>query len=576
VHGVTGDMLGTWTASNGKTFFNLVDQNDAMHGKADAFVFGFPSYFFKSGSFDIREAANRLDLHLHSSGVLDYPAVVFVAHSMGGLVVMRELLTHREVMKKVPVVVFYATPMEGSALAAIGQELSSNSALAQMTDTNANALLQTLDEEWNSADGERRPPVRCAYEKIPMGPLKVVEWSSATRLCEGTPAPIAADHVTIVKPDNAGADAILVLQNALDRYVLNQTLDAKLDTPDFKDEGGNEVFTLQNALGKATARLANVGGSPLTFTIAEISDPTALLLWPDDTPQEIAPHDHVLLGIALSRGATASEYHFILRTGIAPDKQVIVRIPDLGAVKAQQVEMARTVASDIQTILNDPQRNQRFLAAGTDDADAREALVQIAKQAVAREAPGLPDGAHWVLTADLLNAANWPTLASRALKNAETVSKATARSPGAQHLAGIVAAQSGEGKIFDIAPTRVASSEAVAAWKVVQPLAEPANADVATALAARMQQMPALKVYGYSLEGDLHAARGDAPAAVVAYSEAEKLRKTPSVSGRLLRLRSVSTVASPSRNTAAAAAVPPAAKATSVDKARRLATQPQH
>src|SRR6476646_5387185 len=112
VHGVTGDMIGTWTASNGKTFFDLVDENDATRGKADAFVFGFPSHFFKVGSFDIREAANRLHLQLKTQGVLDYPAIVFVAHSMGGLVVMRELLTNRDILPKVPVVVFYATPTE--------------------------------------------------------------------------------------------------------------------------------------------------------------------------------------------------------------------------------------------------------------------------------------------------------------------------------------------------------------------------------------------------------------------------------------------------------------------------------
>ena len=120
VHGVTGYMVGTWTASNGKTFFDLVNENPATKGKADAFVFGFPSFLLTAGSFDIREAANRLHLQLKTQGVLDYPAIVFVAHSMGGLVVMKELLTNRDVLAKVPVVVFYATPMEGSLSAEVG------------------------------------------------------------------------------------------------------------------------------------------------------------------------------------------------------------------------------------------------------------------------------------------------------------------------------------------------------------------------------------------------------------------------------------------------------------------------
>lgn len=559
VHGITGDMVGTWTAPDGKTtFFNLVDEHPATHGKADAFVFGFPSYIFKAGSFDIREAANRLHLHLQAGGVLDYPTVVFVAHSMGGLVVMRELLTHREVMKKVPVVVFYATPMEGSVVAAIGQEFSPNSALAQMTDADGNALLQSLNDDWRSVPDADRPHVRCAYEKTTVGPLKIVPWTSATRFCEGAPPAIEANHITIVKPASSGADAILVLVNALNDYVLDKALTAKLETPDFTTEGGNDVFTVRNALGKESARLLNSGGSPLNFTIAEISDPTALLLWPDDTPQNIGPHDKVMLGIALSRGATANEYHFTLRTPIAPDRKVIVRVPDLQVVRAQQADVARSMAADMQAVLATPGKRQSFAAGG--DTAAREALVQIAREAVARESPTLSESAQWVLTADLLNAANWPTLASRALQNAEKASPSAARNAGVRHLAGIVAAQSGEQQIFTTGPTPPATSETLAAWKVVQPLTEPSSAAVAGTLATSMQQVPALKAFGYSLEGDLRATKGDALGARAAYSEAAKIRATPSVSGRLQRVQGVSAV-TPANDTGA-------------DRARPLSQQP--
>ena len=566
VHGVTGDMVGTWTAADGTTtFFNLVDEHPATHGKADAFVFGFPSYIFKAGSFDIREAANRLHLHLQSGGVLDYPTVVFVAHSMGGLVVMRELLTHREVMKKVPVVVFYATPMEGAVVAAIGKEFSPNSALAQMTDADGNALLQSLNDDWRSVPDADRPRVRCAYEKTTVGPLKVVPWTSAARFCEGAPPAIEANHITIVKPASSGADAILVLVNALNDYVLGKALEAKLETPDFTTEGGNAVFTIHNALGKESARLLNRGGSPLNFTIAEISDPTALLLWPDNTPQDIGPLGEVRLGIALSRAATGNEYHFTLRTPIAPDRKVIVRVPDLQAVRAQQADVARSMAADMQAILADPGKQQSFAARG--DEEGREALVQIARTAVAREAPTLPESAQWVLAADLLNAANWPTLASRALKNAEKASPSAARNPGVRHLAGIVAAQSGEKQIFTTGPTPPATSETLAAWEVVQPLTEPSSAGVATTLATSMQQVPALKAFGYSLEGDLRAAKGDAPAARAAYSEAIKIRPTPSVTRRFERSQSVNAV--PPR----AVAVTPG-KDPGAERARRAAQQP--
>ena len=534
VHGVTGDMVGTWTASNGKTFFDLVNENDATKGKADAFVFGFPSYFFRAGSFDIREAANRLHLQLKTQGVLDYPAIVFVAHSMGGLVVMRELLTNRDVLPKVPVVVFYATPMEGALIAALGKEFSPNSALAQMTPADGNALLQSLSDEWQSITGGARPHVRCAYEKTPVGPAMIVPWASATRFCEGAPPAIEASHITIVKPDRPGADAILVLVSALNDYVLSKSLEAKLETPDFTPEGDAAVFVLHDALGKQRARLVNSGGSPLTFTLAEISDPTRLFLWPDDTPQDIKPHDKLDLGIALSRSATANEYRFTIRTPIE-DKKVIVRVPDLAVVEAQRAAVANLVATDIQATLNDPKQRQRLLTAPPEASS--EAVVQIANAAVRKQAPGLPDQARWVLTADLLTAANWPTLAARALRNAEAIAPSTARNPAVQHLAGIVAAQSGDREIFKASPTSVASAETLAAWKVKQPLTAPANAAVATTLAGEMKSIDALKGFGFSLEGDLHQATGNTTAAETAYTRAAKIRPSPSLSLRMQKLQ---------------------------------------
>ncbi|HVW04716.1 MAG TPA: hypothetical protein VHB78_06885 [Vicinamibacterales bacterium] len=539
VHGVTGDMVGTWTASNGKTFFDLVNENEATKGKADAFVYGFPSYLFKSGSFDIREAANRLHLQLKTQGVLDYPAIVFVAHSMGGLVVMRELLTNRDLLPKVPVVVFYATPMEGALIAAIGQEFSPNSALAQMTEADGNALLQQLSDDWRSIPDADRPHVRCAYEKTTVGPLKIVPWSSATRFCEGAPPAIEANHITIVKPDRPGADAILVLVSALNDYVLGKQLEARLETPDFTVEGDHDVFVLHDALGKQNARLVNSGGGPLTFTLADISDPTQLFLWPDDTPEDIKAHDKVALGVALSRAATAREYRFTIRTP-NEDTKVVVRVPDLAAMKAQQSATANAVAKEMHASLGDPQQRERWLAASPDTPS--DALVQIAHAAVSKQAPDLPDQARWVLTADLLAATNWPTLAARALRNAEAIAPSTARNPAVQHLAGIVAAQSGDREIFKSSATPVASPETLATWKVAQPLTEPANAAVATTLAGQMQSIPALKGFGLSLEGDLQQSKGNATAAETAYTEAAKIRASPSLSSRLQKVKLKSTV----------------------------------
>jgi hypothetical protein len=66
-----------------------------------------------------------------------------------------------------------------------------------------------------------------------------VPWESATRFCDGAPVPIDADHLSIVKPDRAGHDAMVVLTNALDDFVLGKNVAAKLETPDFVPEGSS-------------------------------------------------------------------------------------------------------------------------------------------------------------------------------------------------------------------------------------------------------------------------------------------------------------------------------------------------
>ena len=68
-----------------------------------------------------------------------------------------------------------------------------------------------------------------------------------------------------------------------------------------------------------------------------------------------------------------------------------------------------------------------------------------------------------------------------------------------------------------------------------QPLSHPSYAAQANQLAARMVELPSLKYYGLSLQGDLQKAQGDTAAATVAYKRAS-IRPTPSVRSRLMSL----------------------------------------
>ena len=528
VHGVFGDTVGTWTHDGGPSFFDLVTRNAQVGPKVDMLAFGYTSNMFTAGSLDIQEAANKLHARLQFHGVLDYPAIVFVTHSMGGLVVLRELLTHRELLPQVPAVVMYATPQEGSQISVIATAVAHNPALEQMLPADRNGYLRVMNDEWNALPADVRPQVRCAYEKRPTHGVLVVPWASATRFCQGTPVAIDADHLEIVKPDRPEHDSVVVLVNALNELVIGKALAASLETPDFTRDGDHAVFTLSNPLGSA-ARLVNAGGSGLRYTVGQISDPH-LFVWPADTPKEVAARTTERLQFALGFGAAAAEYRFTLTSDVTPPLSVIVRVPDAAAVVSRQAALADDVSRGLVAQLSDAPQAARFAAAAADDSEVPKAIVRTAHDIVARQNPDLPDNATWVLTADLMDAANWHGLAILALRNAEGADPSTPRSPSVQRLAETVATHSGQARIFASSPTPVAVGDLP---ERAQPLVDGRAAAAAAALAPLMQRIPALKAQGLSLQGDLQRARGDTGGARATYSAAAAIRPSPSISTRL-------------------------------------------
>jgi hypothetical protein len=550
VHGIFGDTVATWSNANGTSFFSLLEADSRVGPKVDALAFGYTSNMLAEGSLDIQEAANKLHARLQFHGVFDYPAIVFVTHSMGGLVVLRELLTHRELLAQVPGIVFYATPQEGSQITTIARHVANNPAIEQMLPADRNGYLRAMNDEWRSLP--TRPVVRCAYEKRPTAGLLVVPWESATRFCDGAPVAIDADHLSIVKPDRPEHDAMVVLVNALNDFVLGRTLAARLETPDFVPEGDHVVFTMTDALGRSSARLVNAGARTLRYTLSAASDPH-LFVWPDDTPKELAGNRTERVQFALGLGATVSDYRITLASDVSPPLAIVVRVPNLATVRAQQVQLADQVSRDLGAFLSDPQRASRFTASAADDAAVPDAVVGAVRDTIAKRSPDLSESAAWVLAADLMDAGNWHGLAMRALRKAESISPASARSPAAQRLAGLIAAHSGEMQVFRSAPTPIADPKTV---ERTQPFADPLAAASSGSLSMVMQRVPALKAQGLSLQGDLQRGRGEMEAARKTYSEAAAIRMSPSISSRL---RAVTPDSGPGA-AGPAAVVPPVTK----------------
>jgi pimeloyl-ACP methyl ester carboxylesterase len=534
LHGLFGDTLGTWTNKQGGTFFSYLKNNPSVGPKVDIFAFGFTSNMVKSGSLNVNEAANILHEHLKFHGVLEYPTIVFVAHSMGGLVALRYVIGHRAIIEQMPLLVLYASPQEGAQIAAIADHVAKNPALRDMFPADTNTFLQQLNDDWKGLGA--RPRVVCAYEKAETWGTMIVPWASATRYCDEAAAPIGgADHLTIVKPDRANHESVIVLVNAFEQNVTGKQLQAKLETPDFAPEDGKLVYLLKGPTSVRSARLVNAGGGKLSYTLAQV-DPD-LHLWPIDTPKDIPPRKTEDLHIGLGWGADKTEYTFMLKSDVTEDKVVVVKVPDIAAYRSIQAKLAASATSEVSRFLSSKEIASELASLPENDASVPARIVEVTRKAIARSNPDLPAYAHLILAADFLAASNWPDLAVVALREAERQSPAVANAPATQRLAGIVRAQSGTEKIFANAPTPKLDLAGVPKSDLLLRLVAAKQMDAPDSLAEQMQKIPALKAYGLTLEGDIHSARGETRKAQESYISASKVKSSPLLQDRLEDLK---------------------------------------
>jgi pimeloyl-ACP methyl ester carboxylesterase len=194
VHGVLGDGKSTWT--NAAAYWPDMMKDDPAFDGASIYVYSYPTRLWANLSID--ELAENMRLRLGADGVASYKRVIFLSHSMGGLVTRAYLLKNRDMATRTSFAYFYSTPTAGAQIAAIASLISSNPQFSKMKPMNAEDYLGDLLRQWLSA--EFKFPSYCAYEKQNTYGLAVVTFQSASALCTRALDPIDADHITIVKP----------------------------------------------------------------------------------------------------------------------------------------------------------------------------------------------------------------------------------------------------------------------------------------------------------------------------------------------------------------------------------------
>jgi hypothetical protein len=226
VHGLTGNARDTWTnPETGLSFPNILLKNDFINENYAIHSINFPSHLIND-NISLEEIGNWFAYELINEKIITngrYDEIIFIAHSLGNLVVRSALYKNSEKFKaiKIPMIISLASPSEGSNLADIGKFLlPGNEQLSNLTSGVNNQYLTKLNKAWDEHKGDTK--IACAYETNPLAGIGiVVSKNSATRVCTENSYPSLTDHFGISKPPS--------LNSRIVKWVINEIL--SIDSP---------------------------------------------------------------------------------------------------------------------------------------------------------------------------------------------------------------------------------------------------------------------------------------------------------------------------------------------------------
>ncbi len=217
VHGIHGGR-DAWRASNGAYWPQLI-QTDPHFQKSDVVVAEYPTPSMR-GQLSTEKLSQILWQRLKAQRVWEHSEVVFIAHSLGGILTEEMLLSHPDDAARVRFMVSYSTPHQGSFVANLAKIYDSDPLLSDLRESNDNTFLMDLEQRWRSTQSVAGIHRYCAFETLDtaagagMGKYlgartRVVSYYSATYGCDVDTPPqrIVADHIDIVRPASRSADA---------------------------------------------------------------------------------------------------------------------------------------------------------------------------------------------------------------------------------------------------------------------------------------------------------------------------------------------------------------------------------
>jgi len=275
VHGVFGGGIGTWKNPETGAYWPQLLADDKSFGNSDIYVYSYPTPYL-SQSYTIDELIENMRLVFANDEVFTkHVRVVFLCHSMGGLIVRGFLKRYQVNAPKVPLIYFFSTPTAGAHIAGLAHFLTRNPQLRGVLPADSEDYVSNLQRDWRALP--IRVNSRCAYEKQDTYGVRIVDEQSASALCDGPVDPINANHISIVKPRDSQDLPYLAFRQAF------------LDSRSVNPSAENPVPpTEQPATGLVQA------GRSVEVDCGQVRDATALI----PPPIEIKPQQKIFDALA--------------------------------------------------------------------------------------------------------------------------------------------------------------------------------------------------------------------------------------------------------------------------------------
>lgn len=252
VHGLYGNAKESWLCKPDHYWPRMLT-SDPVFIDSDVYVAGYETPK-RGNSLSIDDTVTDLYTRLEDQKVFtSHKEVIFLVHSLGGLIVQRLLLTHRELQKQVSFIYFFATPQTGSKAADLASRFTHDPYVAELKTGDSNFFLPSIETDWLHANfaSTRR---FCAYETKKERHFKVVDRLSATRNCEDPVAIAGADHSDIVKPCSTDSLSYIAFRNKFQSTHLEVSASA-VEIP-------GTVLQQQNNFGGNNIQVGNLYANP--------------------------------------------------------------------------------------------------------------------------------------------------------------------------------------------------------------------------------------------------------------------------------------------------------------------------